>query len=71
MVAAGTRCLTAQIAKGIAPEQVAAAIVKAAEHPSPRLRYVVPASAAPLIALLTTLPDRLADRAKQRALSAS
>jgi len=71
MVAAGTRYLAAQIAKGIAPEQVAAAIVKAAEHPSPRLRYVVPASAGPLIALLTTLPARLADRAKQRALSAS
>jgi NADP-dependent 3-hydroxy acid dehydrogenase YdfG len=71
MVAAGTRYLAAQIAKGIAPEQVAAAIVKAAEHPNPRLRYVVPASARPLIALLTTLPGRLADRAKQRALSAS
>jgi NAD(P)-dependent dehydrogenase (short-subunit alcohol dehydrogenase family) len=71
MVAAGTRYLAAQIAKGIAPEQVAATIVKAAEHPSPRLRYVVPASAKPLIALLTTLPGRLADRAKQRALSAS
>ena len=71
MVAAGTRYLAAQIAKGIAPEQVAAAIVKAAEHPSPRLRYVVPASAGPLITLLTTLPGRLADRAKQRALSAS
>jgi NAD(P)-dependent dehydrogenase (short-subunit alcohol dehydrogenase family) len=71
MVAAGTRYLAAQIAKGIAPEQVAATIVKAAAHPNPRLRYVVPASARPLIALLTTLPGRLADRAKQRALSAS
>jgi NADP-dependent 3-hydroxy acid dehydrogenase YdfG len=71
MVAAGTRYLAAQIAKGIAPEQVAATIVKAAEHPNPRLRYVVPANARPLIALLTTLPGRLADRAKQRALSAS
>jgi NADP-dependent 3-hydroxy acid dehydrogenase YdfG len=70
MVAAGTRYLAAQIAKGIAPEQVAATIVKAAEHPNPRLRYVVPASARLLIALLTTLPGRLADRAKQRALSA-
>jgi len=71
MVASGTRYLAAQIARGIAPEQVAAAIVKAAEHPNPRLRYVVPASARPLIALLTTLPGRLADQAKQRALSAS
>jgi NAD(P)-dependent dehydrogenase (short-subunit alcohol dehydrogenase family) len=71
IVAGGTRYLAAQIAKGIAPEQVAATIVKAAEHPNPRLRYVVPASARPLIALLTTLPGRLADRAKQRALSAS
>jgi NAD(P)-dependent dehydrogenase (short-subunit alcohol dehydrogenase family) len=71
MVAAGTRYLAAQVAKGIAPEQVAATIVKAAEHPNPRLRYVVPASARPLIALLTALPARLADKAKQRALRAS
>ena len=71
MVAHGTRYLNAQIAKGIAPEQVAATIVKAAEHPNPRLRYVVPASAGPLIGLLGALPGRLADRAKQRAVSAS
>jgi NAD(P)-dependent dehydrogenase (short-subunit alcohol dehydrogenase family) len=71
MVAGGTRYLAAQIAKGIAPEQVAAAIVKAAEHPNPRLRYVVPASARPLIALMTALPGSLADKAKQRALRAS
>ena len=48
----------------------AAIIVKAAEHRSPRLRYVVPASAAPLLALLTSLPGKLADRAKQRAIAA-
>jgi NADP-dependent 3-hydroxy acid dehydrogenase YdfG len=71
MVAAGTRYMTRQIAKGIAPEQVAAAIADAAEHRRPRLRYVVPATARPLIALLTSLPGRLADRAKQRALTAS
>ncbi len=71
MVAAGARYLAAQIAKGIAPEQVAVAIADAAEHRNPRLRYVVPASARPLIALLTTLPGRLADRAKRRALAAS
>ena len=71
MVASGTRYLDAQIARGISPEQVAAAIVKAGEDPSPRLRYVVPASARPLIALLTTLPGRLADQAKKRALSGS
>ena len=45
--------------------------VTAAESRSPRLRYVVPASAKPLILLLTSLPGRLADRAKQRALVAS
>ena len=71
MVAGGARYLAARIAKGIAPEQVAAAISNAAEHRRPRPRYVVPASARPLIALLTALPDRLADRAKQRALAAS
>jgi short-subunit dehydrogenase len=71
MAARGSRYLAAQIAKGIAAEQVAATIVKAAQQPNPRLRYVVPASARPLIALLTTLPGRLADRAKQRALAAT
>jgi len=71
MMAGGARYLAAQIAKGIAPEQVAATILKAAEHPNPRLRYVVPASDRPLIALLTALPGSLTDRAKQRALSAT
>jgi NAD(P)-dependent dehydrogenase (short-subunit alcohol dehydrogenase family) len=71
MAARGSRYLAAQIAKGITPEQVAATIVNAAEQPNPRLRYVVPASARPLIAVLTALPGRLADRAKQRALGAS
>jgi NADP-dependent 3-hydroxy acid dehydrogenase YdfG len=71
MVARGARYLTAQVANGTAPERVAAAIVNAAEQRNPRLRYVVPASARPLIALLTSLPGRLADRAKQRALAAS
>jgi NADP-dependent 3-hydroxy acid dehydrogenase YdfG len=71
MVAGGARYVAAQIAKGIKPEQVAAAIANAAEHRSPRPRYVVPPRARPLIGLLTTLPDRLADRAKQRALAAS
>ena len=71
MVAAGAKYLAAQIAKGIAPEQVAAAIANAAEHRSPRPRYIVPASARPLIALLTSLPGGLADRAKQRAVAAS
>jgi NADP-dependent 3-hydroxy acid dehydrogenase YdfG len=67
MMARGTRYMSAQIAKGTAPGNVAAAIVRAAEHPSPRTRYVVPGSARVLIALLTSLPDRLADRAKERA----
>jgi NAD(P)-dependent dehydrogenase (short-subunit alcohol dehydrogenase family) len=71
MVAGGARYLAAQIAKGIKPEQVASAIANAAEHRSPRPRYVVPPRARPLIGLLTTLPDRLADRAKQRALASS
>jgi NADP-dependent 3-hydroxy acid dehydrogenase YdfG len=69
MTAAGNRYVAAQIAKGISPEQVAAAIVKAAEHRSPRARYVVPGSARPLIAVLTGLPDKLADAAKQRAIA--
>jgi NADP-dependent 3-hydroxy acid dehydrogenase YdfG len=71
MMAAGEKYLAAQIAKGIAPQRVAAAIADAAEHRRPRARYVVPASAKPLIALLTLLPSRLADRAKRRALASS
>src|SRR5215469_4181455 len=71
MAARGSRYLAAQIAKGIAAEHVAATIVKAAGQPNPRLRYVVPAGARPLIALLTSLPGRLADRAKQRTLAAA
>jgi NADP-dependent 3-hydroxy acid dehydrogenase YdfG len=71
MVAGGGRYLAAQIAKGIRPEQVAAVIADAAEHRSPRPRYVVPPRARPLIGLLTTLPDRMADRAKQRVVAAS
>jgi NAD(P)-dependent dehydrogenase (short-subunit alcohol dehydrogenase family) len=71
MIAAGTRYVAAQMAKGIPPEQVATVIANAAEHRGPRPRYVVPSRARPLIGLLTALPDRLADRAKQRALAAS
>ena len=71
MAARGSRYLAAQIAKGIAADQVAATIVKTALQPNPRLRYVVPARARPLITLLTALPGRLADRAKQRALTAA
>jgi NADP-dependent 3-hydroxy acid dehydrogenase YdfG len=69
MRAAGEKYLARQIANGIAPERVAVVIANAAEHPRPRPRYVVPGRARPLIALLTSLPDRLADRAKQRALA--
>ena len=71
MMTRGTRYMAAQIAKGIAPERVATTIAAAAEHPNPRARYVVPGSARPLIALLTSLPVRLADRAKQRAIASA
>jgi len=63
-VAEGTALVAAQITKGIAPEQVATAIVNAAEDHNPRTRYIVPARAWPAIALLSSLPGRLADRAK-------
>jgi len=69
MLAKGTRYLATQTAKGVAPQRVAAAVVKAAEHRNPRARYVVPGSAKPTIAVLTGLPDKLADAAKQRALA--
>ena len=67
MVAAGAGYLARQIAGGIAPEMVAVAIADAAARPSPRARYLVPASSRTLIGLLTTLPDGLADKAKLRA----
>jgi len=69
LLAAGEKYLARQIAGGIAPERVAGVIADAAEHRRPRTRYVVPGRAWPLIALLTSLPDRIADRAKQRALA--
>jgi NADP-dependent 3-hydroxy acid dehydrogenase YdfG len=66
MVAAGVNYLNAQIAAGVAPERVAATIADAAEHRRPRLRYLVPGSARAVVTLLTSLPGRLADRAKLR-----
>jgi hypothetical protein len=42
MMASGARRVATQVAQGIAPEQVAAVIVNAAERPHPRARYVVP-----------------------------
>jgi NADP-dependent 3-hydroxy acid dehydrogenase YdfG len=69
MVAAGSEYLAKQTAKGIAPERVAAVIADAAERPSPRTRYVVPASSKALITLLSSLPDRISDGVKQRALA--
>jgi NADP-dependent 3-hydroxy acid dehydrogenase YdfG len=67
MMARGTKYLNSQIANGIPPEKVAAAVVSAAERPKPRARYVVPGNARLLLALLNSLPDRVADRAKERA----
>jgi NADP-dependent 3-hydroxy acid dehydrogenase YdfG len=49
---------------GIAPQRVATRIADAAEAGSPRPRYVLPASSRVLVAVMTRLPDRLADRAK-------
>jgi len=49
---------------GIPPEKVAARIADAAEANSPRSRYVLPASSRLMVALMTSLPARLADRAK-------
>jgi NADP-dependent 3-hydroxy acid dehydrogenase YdfG len=68
LVAAGARYLADQVTRGIPAGTVATAIVDAAERPRPRARYVVPGSARPMITLLTSLPDSLADQAKRRAL---
>ena len=53
---------------GIAPEAVARLIADAGEAGSPRARYLMPASSKLLVGLMTTLPDRAADRAKRVAL---
>jgi NADP-dependent 3-hydroxy acid dehydrogenase YdfG len=66
MVTGGAQYLAGQIANGIAPGQVATAIAGAAQRRNPKARYLVPGSAAPTVALLTSLPVRLADRAKLR-----
>ena len=63
----GTRYLARQLAKGIPASQVAATIANAAQSRNPRTRYVVPGTMRPLIALLTALPDKAADKAKLRA----
>ena len=63
----GTRYLARQLANGIPASQVAATIANAAQSRNPRTRYVVPGTVRPLIALLTALPDKAADKAKLRA----
>jgi NAD(P)-dependent dehydrogenase (short-subunit alcohol dehydrogenase family) len=70
LVEQGQRYVTKQVANGIPAEQVAIAIVDAATTRKPRPRYLVPGSARPLVAFLTTLPDRVADRVKLRAIGA-
>ena len=67
MAETGTRYLARQLAKGIPAAQVAATIANAAQSRNPRTRYVVPGTVRPLIALLTALPDKAADKAKLRA----
>jgi NAD(P)-dependent dehydrogenase (short-subunit alcohol dehydrogenase family) len=69
MVTSGTKYVADQVAKGIPAAQVAAVIADAAQSRSPRARYLVPGKIKPLVAFLTALPDRLADKAKIRAVS--
>jgi NAD(P)-dependent dehydrogenase (short-subunit alcohol dehydrogenase family) len=67
MAETGTRYLARQLAKGIPAGRVAATIADAAQSRNPRTRYVVPGTVRPLIAMLTALPDKAADKAKLRA----
>jgi NADP-dependent 3-hydroxy acid dehydrogenase YdfG len=69
LVAAGSKYVAAQVAGGISAERVARTIVGAAEQRNPRLRYLVPGSARTVVTLLTSLPGRLADKAKLRAVA--
>jgi short-subunit dehydrogenase len=63
----GARYLATQLEKGIPAGKVATTIANAAERRNPRTRYVVPGTMRPLIATLTALPDKVADKAKLRA----
>jgi NAD(P)-dependent dehydrogenase (short-subunit alcohol dehydrogenase family) len=65
LLAKGDRYMAAQLAKATAPTVVATAIVRAAENPNPRSRYLVPGRITPMVKLLTWLPVGLADRAKR------
>jgi NAD(P)-dependent dehydrogenase (short-subunit alcohol dehydrogenase family) len=66
LIKRGDEYLAEQMAKAIPAERVALTIVDAAQRRRPRTRYVVPGRSRPVLALLTGLPDRLADRAKRR-----
>jgi NAD(P)-dependent dehydrogenase (short-subunit alcohol dehydrogenase family) len=68
LVAASEKYMSDQLAKAVPAETIATAIAKAAEDRDPRTRYVVPARTRALITLLTSLPDRLYDRAMRRTL---
>ena len=63
------RYLRREMARAASAEQVARSIAEVVEARRPRARYVVPARARRLVALLGALPDGLADRAKWRAVA--
>jgi short-subunit dehydrogenase len=63
----GTKAyMTAQMAKAVPAERVATVIADAVQRRRPRTRYIVPGRTRTVVSLLTTLPDRAADRAKRR-----
>jgi len=70
LIARGRDYMAEQVANGIPADRVATAIADAATRRNPRPRYLVPGSARGLVAVLTALPDRLADRVKLRAIGA-
>jgi short-subunit dehydrogenase len=68
LVRNGGKYFTEGIAKAMPAERLAEVIANAAQHRRPRTRYVVPANKRLLLALHTSLPDRLAVRAMQNTL---
>jgi NAD(P)-dependent dehydrogenase (short-subunit alcohol dehydrogenase family) len=62
------RFLEKQMRTALPVDKLARAIADVAEARKPRARYVIPLSARTLVAIMTRLPDRMADAAKRRVL---
>lgn len=69
LIESAANFLAKQRKHAMPPSALARTIADAAETRRPRTRYLAPLRAKGLVALLTRLPDRLADAAKRRAVT--